>query len=95
MSRFLRKKRDKTTTIMETLLNYLKNYGGRIISSNELTPSDINEARLGNRMWVDNEGFGFIWVPQITKFPETVEEVELYESWYPVKPNSFEKNWRG
>lgn len=77
---------------MEKLFDFLKQYGGKIISTNDMTSSDISEANSAGRMFVDNDGFGFVWEPKITKFPETIEEVEFYERWYPSKPTQFGTN---
>lgn len=70
---------------MKQLFEYLIQYGGQIISSNDLSPDWINQARASNRMWVDEYGYGFVWEPFVNKLPETVEEVELFEKWFPLK----------
>lgn len=46
---------------MEKLFDFLKQCGGRIISTNDMTSSDISEANSAGRMFVDNDGFGFVW----------------------------------
>lgn len=54
------------------LLKYLKMYGGSIISSNVLHPLLIDQAKASNHMYIDEDGFGFIWEPPIAgRFPET------------------------
>ena len=70
---------------MRELFDYLIQYGGKIISSNELQSHWINQAMASNRMWVDDNGFGFIWEPNIEKMPETIEEVKEFEKWYPIE----------
>jgi len=70
---------------MKKLFDYLIEYGGQIISSNDLSPEWINQARASDRMWVDENGLGFIWEPDIKRMPETVEEVEIFEKWYPLE----------
>jgi hypothetical protein len=66
------------------LFEYLKQYGGQIISSNDLSPEWIEQARASNRFYVDDNGFGFVWEPKINGFPETVEELNEFEKWYPL-----------
>lgn len=34
--------------------------GGRIVSTNALTPAEIDAARVDGRMWVDCDGFGYV-----------------------------------
>lgn len=48
---------------MEKLLNLLKEKGGKIKSSNDFTPDQIALAKADSRMYIDVEGFGFIWTP--------------------------------
>lgn len=69
---------------METpqeLFELLKQYGGQIISSNNMTVDEINESRAGGRFYVDDDGFGFSW--ELGRIPTTVKEVEMFEKWYP------------
>lgn len=35
-------------------------------------------------MYVDGNSLGFVWVPDISRLPETAEEVEFMEKWYPL-----------
>lgn len=70
---------------MRDLFEYLIQYGGQIISSNDLSPEWINQARASNRMWVDERGYGFVWEPFVNKLPTTEKEVELFEKWFPLK----------
>jgi hypothetical protein len=48
---------------MENLFKQLLEGGGKIISSNNCSILEIAEACSCNRMWVDENGFGFIYVP--------------------------------
>lgn len=66
---------------MKKLFELLKMHGGTIISSNNMTVDEINEARAGGRFYVDDDGFGFAW--EFVRMPITVEEVELFDKWYP------------
>lgn len=68
-------------TAINDLLELLKLYGGRIVSTASQKPEEINEARDGGRLYVDDNGFGFVW--HFDRFPETEEEVTLFEKWYP------------
>lgn len=69
---------------MKKLFEYLIEHGGSIVSSNDLSPDWINQARASDRMWVDDFGYGFIWEPPITGFPTNDKELELFERWYPL-----------
>jgi hypothetical protein len=69
---------------IETLLELLALHGGKIVSTASLTPEWIEQARASGRMYVDNNSLGFVWEPDIKQFPETVEEVEWFEKWYPL-----------
>lgn len=65
---------------MKKLLELLKNEGGAIRSSNEFNSYHINQARASNRMWVDEDGFGFIWYPPFgLLLPTTPEEMAEWE----------------
>ena len=75
-------------TTITTLLEYLAQYGGRIVSTNSLSIEDIEQARAGGRMYVDDNSLGYVWEPEIKQFPETTEEVELFEKWYPLPPKN-------
>ena len=41
--------------------------GGKIVSSASCTVLEISEARSSNRMYVDKNGFGFVYFPQKVK----------------------------
>lgn len=69
---------------MKKLFDFLIKYGGEIVSSNSLTTDDINQARASERMYVDENSYGFIWMPPVEKFPETEDEVSLFEKWFPL-----------
>lgn len=75
-------------TTITTLLEYLAQYGGRIVSTNSLSVEDIEQARSGGRMYVDDNSLGYVWEPEIKQFPETTEDVELFEKWYPLPPKN-------
>lgn len=48
---------------MDKLLEMLIRQGGKIISSNDCNPLEILDAQADHRMWVDKDGFGFIYLP--------------------------------
>jgi hypothetical protein len=52
------------TSNMKKLTELLIKHGGKIISSNDCSVLEIAEARADNRMWVDENGFGFIFMPK-------------------------------
>lgn len=67
------------------LFYFLVKYGGKIISSNDLHPDLIKQAQAADRMYVDEKGLGFIWEPPFAgRFPETEEEVKMFEWCYPL-----------
>lgn len=66
------------------LFSLLAQYGGEIVCSNNLSANDIAQARASERMYVDENSLGYVWIPTIKGFPETVEEVEYFERWYPL-----------
>ena len=69
----------------EMLFYFLKVNGGSIVSSNSLSTYEINQARASNRMFVDDDGFGFIWLPSFKdRMPTTPDEVEMFEVCYPL-----------
>lgn len=69
---------------MKVLLDLLAKYGGKIVSTNSLETEWINQARASGRLYVDENSLGYVWEPIIIKFPETEEEVDWLERWYPL-----------
>lgn len=68
------------------LFSLLAEYGGSIISSNDLHPDLIAQARASNRMYVDENSLGYVWEPPFAgRFPMTEAEVELFERCYPIE----------
>ena len=68
------------------LFSLLAEYGGSIISSNDLPPELIEQARVSNRMYVDEHSLGYVWEPPFAgRFPTTEEEVALFERCYPIE----------
>ena len=70
---------------MKELFELLAMYGGKIVSTNNLDAEDIKQAKAANRMFVDENSLGYVWMPDILDFPETIEEVELFEKWFPLE----------
>jgi hypothetical protein len=66
---------------MKELFELLIQNGGQIVSSNNCSTFEINQARASDRMFVDENSFGFIWIPEIDMC--TMEGVEALEKWYP------------
>lgn len=67
------------------LLSLLAKHGGSIISSNELPSELINQARAANRMYVDVNSLGYVWEPPFAgRFPETEDEVIMFDWCYPL-----------
>lgn len=85
---------------MKDLFSLLAEYGGKIISSNDLHHDLIAQSRASNRMYVDENSLGYIWEPPFAgRFPMTVKEVEMFEKCYPIEPElpaelSFENIWK-
>lgn len=69
---------------MRELIFLLKEHGG-VIARAESFPEELKkQAIASNRIHVDPSGVEFIWEPD-SLLPETEEEVELFERWYPLK----------
>lgn len=66
------------------LFEFLAEHGGSIVSSNDLSPDWIEQARASGRMWVDENSLGYIWEPDIKLLPTTEKEVEEFDRWYPL-----------
>lgn len=85
---------------MKGLLSLLAEHGGSIISSNDLHPDLIAQARASNRMYVDENSLGYVWEPPFAgRFPMTETEVALFERCYPIEVElpaelSFENIWK-
>lgn len=69
---------------IEDLLALLALHKGTIISTSTLKTGEINQARVSGRLFVDKNGLGFVWEPNLKRFPETDEEVAFFEKWYPL-----------
>lgn len=86
-------------TGIQDLLALLVEYGGSIVSSNNLHPDLIAQARASNRMYVDENSLGYVWEPPFAgRFPTTENEVALFERCYPREIElpenfSFEDLW--
>lgn len=71
---------------MKGLLSLLAEYGGSIISSNDLHSDLIAQVRASNRMYVDENSLGYVWEPPFAgRFPTTENEVALFERCYPIE----------
>ncbi|MDP3442632.1 MAG: hypothetical protein Q8T08_07180 [Ignavibacteria bacterium] len=70
---------------IKTLLELLAVHGGEIVSTGCLSIDDIEQARASDRMYVDENSLGYIWMPNFQKFPETEAEVDFFEKWYPLE----------
>ncbi len=46
----------------EEFLKKLASDGGAIVSSNDLSPEEIDDAKTEERMFVDDAGFGYVYV---------------------------------
>jgi len=67
------------------LLELLSAHGGKIVSTGQLSLYDIEQAKASNRMYVDENCLGYVWIPDFQKFPENEDEVDLFEKWYPLE----------
>lgn len=70
---------------IKKLLKLLAQHGGSIVSTASLPVDFINQARASNRLYVDNNGLGYVWEPTLLRIPQTDKEVELFEKWYPLE----------
>lgn len=75
--------KDKLIDINE-LLNLLALHGGEIVCSASLDTNDINQARASGRMAVTENNIGYVWMPNIMRMPQTDEEVQFFEKWFPL-----------
>lgn len=72
------------------LFDLLVEYGGKVVNTGTLPTIEINQAWASKRIWVRPEGegqfgMGFVWIPTFKNpFPESVEEVEMFEKCYPL-----------
>jgi hypothetical protein len=71
-------------TTIKILLDLLAENGGEIVCTAALDVQDINQARASERMYVDENGIGFVWMPKFERMPQTVEEVKFFEKWWPL-----------
>jgi len=71
-------------TIKE-LLETLALKGGKIVCTAQLDVMEINQARASNRLFVDENGIGFVWDPNILFFPKTEKEIVDFEKYYPLE----------
>lgn len=69
---------------IEHLMCLLRAHKGRIVSTASLSVESINQARAARRMHVDDNGFGYVWEPDIDNMPITDVEIELLEKFYPL-----------
>lgn len=72
-------------TTINDLLELLAAHNGAIVSTAVLSAMDIRQAQASGRMYVDENSLGYVWMPQITRFPETPKEVEEFERWFPLE----------
>lgn len=71
------------------LFGLLVEYGGKVVNTGTLSEMEINQARVSNRIWIDNEppnlGLGYVWIPTFKNtHPETLEEIEISKICYPI-----------
>ena len=57
------------TTLYE-LMSMVATHGGKIISTAELTSEEIELARNQNRMFVDDDWLGFVWIRKDDPAPQ-------------------------
>lgn len=69
---------------IDDLLHLLSTKGGTIVSTANLAVNEIKQARASKRMYVNEFSLGFVWMPEFTSFPKTIDEVKEFENWYPL-----------
>lgn len=82
---------DSKPQTLKTLLELLSLHGGEIVCTASLKPDQIEQARASGRMYVDENGIGYAWEPNIMMVPTTDEEVKFFEKWYPLDVEMPEK----
>lgn len=65
---------------IEDLLELLATHGGKIVSTTHLNITEIKQARASNRMYVDSNYLGYVWIPSA----KTIRNKEQFEKWYPI-----------
>lgn len=68
---------------INNLLEKLIKYGGKIVCTSSLNVDEINQARASNRMFVDDDGFGYVWIPNL-EYPISDEDLKLHIESYPL-----------
>lgn len=81
----------KAMKTLNDLLELLSTKGGSIVCSASLREDMVRQAQASDRMYVDENGIGFIWEPYIGRLPETDEELKEFERWYPLEIEMPEK----
>jgi hypothetical protein len=71
---------------MKKVFKLLATHGGKIVSTNDLTEMEITQSRASNRIYVDEDSLGYVWLPPFHgRFPVTASEVEMFEWCYPLE----------
>lgn len=75
---------NKLALTIRPLLDLLAEKGGEIVSTASLNQSSIDQARASGRMYVDENGLGFVWMPDIHLLPTNDAELAEFEKWFPL-----------
>ena len=75
------------------LFELLATHGGKIVTTANLSTDEINQAVATDRMYVDDNSVGYVWIPDISTFPTTKQELNFFNKWYPLKTLKFFKNY--
>ena len=63
----------------ESFLANAATLGGRVVSSNDLSPFQISEARRLGKFWISPEGFGWAIVPwELTTTKDRKREADYF-----------------
>jgi hypothetical protein len=66
------------------LLDLLVFNGGEIVCTSNLSEFEIAQAMACDRVFIRDDSMGFAWVPDIQRIPETSQELEFLQKWYPL-----------
>jgi hypothetical protein len=71
---------------MKNLFELLSKHSGKIVSTNDLSEYEINQARASNRMFVDEDSLGYVWLPPFhDRWPASISEIKMTIWCYPLE----------
>jgi hypothetical protein len=62
---------------MRRLFELIAINGGAIVSTASLSPLRISQARENDQMWVDENGYGYVWIPKNEILDWTINDNQI------------------